>query len=111
MSYGKGDYGSGSYGGSATPAATRLGDNCTGHGCWPSRPSITGSQNVFVNSLPLVRQTDQYATHCCLIACHDGALSQGSMTVFANDLQAGRIGDPISCGSSVMIGSENVFIG
>ena len=38
------------------PAVTRIGDNCTGHGCFPPRPSIAGSGNVFVKSKAVHRQ-------------------------------------------------------
>ena len=31
------------------PAVTRLGDLCTGHGCYPPRPNITAASTVFVN--------------------------------------------------------------
>jgi len=47
------------------PPATRLGDDCTGHGCFPPRPSVGASPNVFVNSKAQVRVTDPYACHGC----------------------------------------------
>jgi uncharacterized Zn-binding protein involved in type VI secretion len=90
--------------------ACRLGDICTGHGCFPPRPCISGSENVLVNGRPQHRVGDAWAAHCCLL-CHPGALASGSSTVIVNGLGAGRIGDPVSCGSIVMTGSENVIIG
>jgi uncharacterized Zn-binding protein involved in type VI secretion len=90
------------------PAVTRLMDMCTGHQCWAPRINIQGSENVFVNFLPVHRQTDAWVVHCC-IDCHAGVLAQGSPNVYANFLQVGRIGDPVSCGSSVAQGSPNVF--
>ena len=98
------------------PAATRLGDICTGHACWPPRPSVESSPNVFVNKIPLHRQGDGWATHCCTHpgvphGCHDSVLASGSSTVYVNGKQAGRIGDPVACGSSVATGSDDVFIG
>lgn len=92
------------------PPACRLHDPCTGHGCYPSRPNVQGSPNVFTNSLPNHRQTDAWDSHCCG-GCHSSQLAQGSPTVFINSLQAGRVGDPVACGSRVMEGSPNVFIG
>ena len=92
------------------PAAARLGDLDTGHGCFPPRPSVQGSPNVFVNFMPAHRQGDAWAVHCC-VSCHASALAQGSATVFANGLQFGRIGDPVACGSQVATGSPNVFVG
>ena len=95
------------------PAVTRLGDVCTGHGCWPSRPSNGASPNVFADNIPVHRQSDGWAVHCCppIPLCHCSVLAAGSRTVFANVLQLGRIGDPVACGSSVASGSGTVFAG
>lgn len=46
------------------PGIVRLGDNCSGHKCWPSRPTVGSCQTVYVNGRLAVRQTDSYATHC-----------------------------------------------
>lgn len=91
------------------PAVVRLGDTCTGHGCFPSRPNDQGSPNVFVNSIPAHRQSDHWVTHCCPPPCHDSNLAAGSPNVFVNNLQVGRIGDPVACGSACATGSPNVF--
>lgn len=93
------------------PPITRLGDVCTGHGCYPSRPSTSASPDVYINGIPAHRQGDAWDSHCCGPACHGSNLSVGSSTVFVNGLQVGRIGDPVECGSSVSTGSENVFAG
>ena len=90
------------------PAVTRLGDLCTGHGCFVPRPSVTASPNVFANMIPVHRQSDAWAVHCCVV-CHGSVLASGSPNVFANNLQVGRIGDPVACGSFVAAGSPNVF--
>jgi uncharacterized Zn-binding protein involved in type VI secretion len=92
------------------PKATRLGDICTGHGCWPPRPNDQGSPDVFVNGIPWHRQSDHWVTHCCP-PCHDSILAHGSPTVFVNGLEAGRVGDPVACGSLVATGSDDVFCG
>lgn len=92
------------------PAVTRRTDVCTGHGCFPSRPSVQGSPNVFTNTLETHRETDAWAVHCCG-SCHGGNLASGSSTVYVNGLQMGRIGDPVDCGSTVAQGSPNVFCG
>lgn len=96
------------YKGDFMPAITRLGDICTGHGCFPPRPNIKGSNNVFSNFLPVHRQSDAWAVHCC-VSCHSSALASGSPNVWANGLQVGRIGDPVACGSIAATGSPNVF--
>ena len=98
------------------PAVTRLGDICTGHDCFPPRASTSGSPNVFVNSIPAHRQGDSWASHTCTDpktphGTHAGTLASGSSTVYVNGKQLGRIGDPVSCGSTVASGSSNVFAG
>ena len=98
------------------PAVTRLGDNCTGHECFPPRSSTSGSPNVYVNDIPAHRQGDGWSAHTCTHpdiphGTHGGSLAAGSSTVFVNGKQLGRIGDPVSCGSSVASGSKNVFAG
>jgi len=90
------------------PAVTRLGDLCTGHGCWPPRPNVQASPNVFANFIPVHRQGDKWARHCCK-KCHSGVLAAGSPNVWVNNKQIGRIADPVSCGSFVASGSNNVF--
>lgn len=95
------------------PAVTRLGDLCTGHGCWPSRPNDQASPDVYANSIAVHRQSDHWETHCCpaIPECHDSILASGSSSVYVNSLQISRIGDPVACGSSVMTGSADVFAG
>ncbi|MCX4027988.1 PAAR domain-containing protein [Endozoicomonas sp. SM1973] len=94
------------------PAATRLGDICTGHGCFPPRPSITGSTNVLINGRPAIKAGDMYMPHGCPnCPPHPGSLAAGSSSVMINGSAAGRVGDRISCGGSVAMGSSDVFIG
>ncbi len=93
------------------PSVHRKGDTGTGHGCWPPRPNIAGSDNVFCNSIPVHRQGDGWATHCCGIACHASNMAAGSSTVHANSKQLARIGDPVACGSAAAKGSGNTFAG
>jgi len=95
------------------PAVTRLGDSCSGHGCWPPRPSTGASPDVFVNGIAVHRQGDAWAPHTCptIPETHDSVLAAGSSTVYVNGKQIGRIGDPVACGSTVATGSANVFAG
>lgn len=92
-------------------AATRLGDTCTGHECFPPRVNDQGSPNVFINSKAAHRQGDHWVTHVCGKNSHDSVAQTGSGTVNINSVQAMRIGDPIACGSIVAQGSPDVFIG
>ncbi|MBX9761559.1 MAG: PAAR domain-containing protein [Pseudomonadaceae bacterium] len=94
-------------------AVTRLGDACTGHGCWPARACTGASADVYINGIAAHRQGDAWAAHTCpsIPETHASVLATGSATVFANGKPLGRIGDPVACGSSVAAGSPNVFAG
>jgi uncharacterized Zn-binding protein involved in type VI secretion len=93
------------------PSITRLGDQCTGHGCFPPRPNVAASSDVFVNGIGAHRVGDGWATHCCGPSCHNSTAAAGSSTVFVNGRALMRIGDSIGCGSLVAQGSGNVFAG
>lgn len=84
---------------------------CTGHHCYPPRPNIQASRNVYVNNIGWHRQTDAWAVHCCSGHCHSSVLAKGSPTVYVNGKQGGRNGDPVACGSFAMGGSNNVYCG
>jgi uncharacterized Zn-binding protein involved in type VI secretion len=103
-------------------AACRLGDISSGHYPWPPRVNDTASPNVFVNGLGWHRLGDHWITHCCPsppppappAQCHDAYLIHGAPGVFINGMEAGRIGDLISCAPHdefVDSGSPNVFCG
>lgn len=98
------------------PAVLRLGGPCTGHSCFPSRPNIEGSPNVYVNRKPAHRQGDAYDIHCCthprvIHGCHSSVLAGGSSSVYVNGKPLGRVGDSVACGGSGGGGSSNVFAG
>lgn len=92
------------------PAVVRLGDICTGHGCFPPRPNVQASGDVFVNGIGAHRRGDAWGVHCCGI-CHGSVLAVGSSTVFVNGQQLARIGDAVACGSAAAQGSPTVFAG
>lgn len=94
------------------PPAIRMGvDASVGH-CFPPRPADSGSPNVFVNGIAVVRVGDHYPTHSCPpYPPHDGNASVGSSTVFVNGKALHRNGDAISCGDTATNGSPNVFVG
>lgn len=94
------------------PAATRLGDNDTGHDLCPPTALVSASSDVFINGKGAGRVGDTYAPHSCPShPSHSGAIASGSASVFINGRAAARIGDAISCGGSVAQGSGDVFIG
>ena len=94
------------------PAATRMNDNDTGHDACPPRPLSGHSPDVNINGRGAGRVSADYVAHGCPVhPPHTGVIAAGSSTVFINGRAAGRIGDPVSCGGSVMEGSGDVFIG
>lgn len=101
------------------PAARRR-DLCTGHDCYPPRPSRESSDSVFYNSRGAHRQSDEWEEHCCITlgpdgeivsGCHRATTVSGSSSVFVNSLAAARVQDQVDCGSFIMTGSHNVYIG
>ena len=90
------------------PPVHRKGDLCTGHGCFPPRPSAQGSPNVFVNAIPIHRVTDAWNPHSCGPPTHASTQCDGSPNVFANTLKVARRGDPVCCGSKCMTHSPDV---
>lgn len=90
--------------------AARLADICTGHPKAAPRPNTQGSPDTFINNRPAHRQSDAWGLHGRKRK-HTSVLADGSPSVFTNNLRQGRIGDPVACGSKVMTGSEDVFVG
>lgn len=93
------------------PAVSRLGDTCTGHGCFPARPNLAGSPSVFVNGQAAHRLGDAWVPHTCGNNTHAGETVGGSASVYVNGKPLARIGDDVSCGSGLAAGSANVFAG
>ena len=87
----------------------RKGDMSQGHGCFPSRPNVMGSNTMFVDNKPVHRKGDKWLMHRCDKDSHDGILSSGSNSVFVDNKPVGRIGDNISCGDKAKTGSSTVF--
>ncbi len=89
----------------------RVGDVCSGHGCWGPRPSSESSANVIVNGRGVMVVGHRFVTHCCGGHCHDGVAAGGSSKLVSNGRAAFRNGDPISCGSRGANGALNVIVG
>jgi uncharacterized Zn-binding protein involved in type VI secretion len=92
------------------PSAVRLGDVCTGHGCYGGRANASASGNVMINSRGAHRVGDAWGEHGCAV-CPDHGSSQasGSPTVFVNSRPLARVGDSVACGSANSTGSGNVI--
>lgn len=96
------------------PGIVRLGDSSAGHPhCYPARPCIEASGDVFVNGRGAHRLGDAWAVHgaCIDHSPHAGAASSGSASVFVNGRPVCRIGDAISCGDTMAEGSGSVTAG
>jgi len=94
------------------PAVHRLGEVCSGHSCYPPRPNVQASPNVFAEGIAVHRQTDAWSSHGCPgKKPHSSVLALGSSTVYVNGLQCARIGDPVACGSNAAMGAMTVFAG
>ena len=91
------------------PGVVRLGDRCSGHDCFPPRPCISASPNVFTNGKGTHRVGDSWAKHCCGKHCHTGIAVNGSSTVLVNGKGVFRQGDLINCGSKGNECSPNVI--
>lgn len=89
---------------------TAIGEKTTGHGCFPPTTIVQGSPNVIVENSPAGRLTDKASPHCCF-GCHGLNIACGSSTVFINNLNAGRIGDCMSCGDTVATGKMSIIVG
>lgn len=84
------------------PGVARVGDACSGHGCWPPRGIASGSPNVTVNGIACARTGDDHASHTCpaIPETHSGSCGTGSSTVTVNGMPIYRAGDPVTCGGS-----------
>lgn len=93
---------------------TRIGDKTTGHGPYKPRASTSGSGNVKVNGIGVVREGDSWAPHTPppsdVHAGQTHTTSAGSGTVFANGKAIARITDPVEA-DTIAAGSSNVFAG
>jgi uncharacterized Zn-binding protein involved in type VI secretion len=100
------------------PAVVRIGDQSTGHGCFPPTPMLaTPVSKTFVNGIKVgvVNNASYHATHSCGITTHAQpaarAHTSGSSNTFIEGKAAARIGDNIACGDAIAQGSPNTFIG
>lgn len=92
------------------PPVTRKGDLCTGHGCWPPRPSTEGEERFTIGGRPVHLQGQEWAAHTCKTT-HAGTLASGSSRFTVAGRGIGRVGDPVSCGSQVAQGDPRFSVG
>lgn len=93
------------------PAVTCQGDNCTGHTCWPPRPSIEGEGRFTIAGKAAHLQGHGWGPHKCGSNTHTGTLSSGAGGFTVGGRQLGRVGDPVSCGSKVAQGNSRFTVG
>jgi uncharacterized Zn-binding protein involved in type VI secretion len=95
-------------------AVTRVGDKTVGHGDFPPREAISGSPDVYANTLAVNRVGDLWADHPGkaphVLGQKDKTADLPKACVFANNLGVARIGDKVEA-DTIAGGSPNVFIG
>jgi len=72
----------------------------SGHGCFPPSNCLEGSDDTFVNNIPVARIGDAWASHACPSkGSHTPTTPNGSGTVMVNNIGVLRIGDELAgCG-------------
>jgi uncharacterized Zn-binding protein involved in type VI secretion len=82
---------------------------CSGHGCFPPRPTASYSPTFHVEGSAVVRKTDSMTSHCCGPPCHGGS-HVGDSSYHVEGLAIQYDGMPIDCGSSSVtnVGTFNV---
>ncbi|MBF0374300.1 MAG: PAAR domain-containing protein [Alphaproteobacteria bacterium] len=95
------------------PPVTLMGDSCSGHGCWPPRPSIEGEPRFTVGGRPVHLQGHAWAPHTCppIPETHASTLAAGAPRFTVAGRQLGRVGDPVACGSTVAQGDSRFTVG
>lgn len=93
------------------PPVTLKGDLCSGHTCWPARPSIEGDDRFTVAGRPVHLQGHGWGPHKCGSNTHIGTLAAGAGRFTVGGRQLGRVGDPVSCGSKVAQGETRFTVG
>ena len=89
------------------PAAARLTDPDSSNG------SIVGGtiDSVLINGSPAAVVTSIDSSHAPYTGPHGAAtIVAGSDTVFVEGLPLARVGDPLSCGHSISVGSPDVEV-
>ena len=87
------------------PAISRLGDVGSYHDQYPDTIIIQGSDNVDLNSLPVVRQGDALNPHE-----HSRHLAKGSSSCDVNSRGLGFVTCPVDCGGFLITGSPNAAV-
>lgn len=115
--------------------AVRFGDSDTGHDDFPARSNTGGSDDVVINGKGAHRVGDSWPEHAKDVTTynsqttenddgttttilvpvvthyhHAGTASTGSGSVYVNGKALCRIGDNVSCGSTIATGSANVVV-
>ena len=96
-----------------TVPVSRIGDVCTGHGSFPPRPLVEGTDDFVVGNSPASKVGDNLAPHGSPSPSppHGGTVASGSSTYYIANQQIARIGDPVSCGSAMAQGEGTFVVG
>lgn len=98
----------------SSKAIARVKDKTVGHGSFPPREAISGSPDVYANTLAVNRVGDLWADHPGKSPHTPGQKDKTAdlpdACVFANNLGVARIGDKVEA-DKIAGGSPNVFVG
>lgn len=92
------------------PAIHRLGDMTTGH-CFNPVAAQEGAPTTYMNGKAIILVGAKYPPHSCGPSTHQGVLAKGSPTYYCGGKAVGRVGDNLSCGDKVGMGSPTGFSG
>ena len=83
-----------------------LGSTCTGHGCWPPRANSQGEALHIINGKPVHCQGHAWLPHTCpsIPETHAGVTASGNPNHIINGKPVARVGDAVSCGSTIATG-------
>ena len=95
------------------PKVARLGDKSSGHDACPGVPIVGNvSTNVKVNGKPVALDGSVFAPHGCIAHLpHSGVVIAPNRNVKINGRNVACVGDPESCGGTIVTGSTDVKVG
>ena len=94
----------------ASPVAL-IGSKTMGLDDAPPTMIVAGSSDVYANGVAIAFEGSPIVPHKRGKHYHGGVVSEGSSTVFVNNMPVARVLDPISCGDKIADGSTNVECG
>ncbi|HIF9347096.1 TPA: PAAR domain-containing protein [Photobacterium damselae] len=92
------------------PAAAILGSICSGHDGFPPRPSIDGDSRFTINGIPVMVTGSAFSFHSKPKHPPHGGVGIGTSKLTINGKPICRVGDSVSCGSTIATGQDKFHI-